>query len=163
MGNGKVILAISTGAFKATPIGFRLPKDKVPFDEWEALGEQLRMVQGAVQWAIGDWMNYGDEKFGEMAPQAWNIWPEYSYDQLRKFARVAQYIPLEERRPHISWSMHSEVAPLSKTDRNKWLDALEKGLTRADLRLSLNGKVPKKTHACPECGASHVVQETLPR
>jgi len=150
-----IIPAISGAGFKATPIGLIANKTGVTFEKWEMMGERLRLYQGAIQWAIGDWFNMGEDNFGELSAQAWNIWPEYGYDSLRKFARVARYIPFNERRPNISWSLHSEVAKLPKVDRDKWLDALEKGLTRADLRLSLNGREPKETHECPICGKVH--------
>ena len=152
----EIIPAISEGPFQATPTGLQLPKTKVSFGRWQSMGERLRLYQGAIQWAIGDWMNYGDETFNEMAPQAWNIWPEYSYDMLKRFRRVAKNIPYEERHTNITWSMHAELSGLPKSEREEWYGKLEKGLTRADLRLSLNSQ--KEQHECPKCGKIHTVQ-----
>jgi len=152
----EIIPAISGGGFEATPVGLIPPKSKVRFSSWEEVGGRLRLYQGAIQWAIGDWLNYGDAAFGQMAAQAWNIWPEYSYDSLRKFARVARFIPLEERRPNISWSLHSEVAGLPKIEREKWLDNLSNGATRADMRMQLNPPHEKET--CPTCSSTEVSQ-----
>jgi hypothetical protein len=143
-------LAVGGGPFQARPTGIVFPKNKVPFEKWESFGQQLRTVQGALQWAIGDWFNYGEMVFGDTAAQAWNIWPEYSYDMLLRFAKVARYIPFEERRPNISWSMHAEVHNLPKKDREEWLDKLAGGLTRADLRLALNGHKTPRPH-CKTC------------
>ena len=53
-----IIPAISGAGFKATPIGL-IANSGATFEKWEAMGERLRLYQGAIQWAIGDWFNIG--------------------------------------------------------------------------------------------------------
>jgi len=155
----EIIPAISSGAFKATPVGLDIPHKKVPIDEWMRYGAQLRTVQGALKWCIGDWFNYGEDKFGEMASQASDIWPEYSYSNLANMASVARSFEYSRRRETVGWSLHAEIASHPKQEQEQWLDELEMGMTRAELRLSLDGSEPKEKHECPECGQLHTRRE----
>ena len=43
------------------------------FDEWESVGAFLHQVDGAVQWWIGDWLNYGEKAYGEKYSQALDV------------------------------------------------------------------------------------------
>ena len=150
-----IIPAISGGPFKATAVGLQVPEKKVPVEKWLSYGAKLRTIPGAVRWAIGDWLNYGENKYGEMYSQAYTLFGEYSESSIRHMRRVAAYIPLVRRRTTLSWSAHSEVASLPQVEQEHWLDELDKGMTRYDLRLSLNGREPKETHECPICGKVH--------
>jgi hypothetical protein len=40
------------------------------FEQWKSLGEFIRYADGAVHWWIGDWLNYGEQNYGEMYEQA---------------------------------------------------------------------------------------------
>ena len=152
----EVISSISLGAFRATRVGLQLPKSKVTYDRWEEEGYKLREVQAALRWCIGDWMNYGETTFGEMASQASDIWPEYSYSNLANMASVANSFEISRRRERLGWSLHSEVAKLPHPEQEQWLDELEMGMTRQELRLELNETLPQQKHECPECGQVHV-------
>ena len=35
-----------------------------PYAEWEQCGAVLRQIDGAVQWWLGDWLNYGEHAYG---------------------------------------------------------------------------------------------------
>ena len=41
-----------------------------PYDEWEKCGAFLQQIDGAVQWWIGDWLNYGEHAYGKKYSQA---------------------------------------------------------------------------------------------
>jgi hypothetical protein len=69
--------------------------------------------------------------------------------------RVAAYIPLVRRRTTLSWSAHAEIASLPQVEQEQWLDELEMGMSRYDLRHALNGSEAKEQHACPICGKMH--------
>ena len=152
-----IISAISGGPFKATSVGLLVPQEKIPVEKWLAYGSQLRTIQGAVRWAIGDWLNYGETKYGEMYSQAYTLFGEYSESSIRNMRRVATYIPLDRRRTTLSWSAHAEIASLPEKEQEQWLDELEMGMSRYDLRLALNGSEPVEKHECPLCGKEHVV------
>ena len=83
------------------------------------------------------------------------LFGEYSESSIRNMRRVAAYIPIVRRRTTLSWSAHSEIASLPMKEQEQWLDELEMGMSRYDLRLALNGNEPKETHACPICGKEH--------
>jgi len=135
-----IIPAISLGAFRATPVGLELPKSKVPIERWLEYGAQLRVVQKALRWAIGDWLNYGNARYGEMYTQAYVYWPEYSIESLSNMKRVSAAIPMFRRRKSVSWSNHAEIASRPVNEQEQWLDELEMGMTRAELRLELKGE-----------------------
>ena len=153
-----IIPAISLGAFRATSVGLELPKSKVPIEKWLSYGTEIRKVRGALRWVIGDWLNYGEERYGEMYAQAYAMFEEYEESSIRHMRRVAKYIPLVRRRTSVSWSSHAEIAKLSINEQEQWLDELELGMTRAELRLSLDGRSTREKHECPLCGKEHVIE-----
>ena len=152
-----IIPAISLGAFRATPTGLQLPKSKVPIDRWLEYGAEILEVRGALRWCIGDWLNYGEIKYGDMYTQAYTLFGEYEESSVRHMRRVAEAIPLVRRRTSVSWSSHAEIASRLVEEQEQWLDELEMGMTRAELRLSLGGSEPKEKHACPDCGKVHEI------
>lgn len=127
----------------------------VNYEIWMEYGRSLRKVQGSLRWCIGDWLNYGELAYGEAYSQALNDWPDYALSSLQKCKYVAGTFPIAERRPGVTWSAHADVAKLPPAARSKWLDKLEAGMTREDLRLALNGHGSAEQHACPECGKMH--------
>ena len=151
-----IIPAISSGPFRATPTGLVISEaSSIDIETWQQYGADLRHIQGALRWCIGDWLGYGERTYGEMYTQALDLWPEYSIGSLQKCKYVSGAIQIDERRPDVTWSAHADVAKLPPAARSKWLDKLEGGMTREDLRLALNGHGPTEKHACPECGAVH--------
>ena len=157
MTDRSIIPAISSGPFLATPIGLVVDDKTAPvtIEMWQQYGAALRHIQGALRWCIGDWLRYGEWAYGEMYAQALDLWPEYSIGSLQKCKYVADAVPFNERRPGVTWSAHADLAKLPPAARSKWLDKLEAGMTREDLRLALNGHGSAEQHACPECGAVH--------
>ena len=152
-----IIPAISLGAFKATPTGLQLPKSKVPIERWMEYGVGIMEVRGALRWCIGDWLNYGEERYGDMYTQGYTLFKEYEESSVRHMRRVAEAFPLVRRRTGVSWSAHAEIANRPKEEQEQWLDELEMGMTRAELRRSLNSSPDLEKHACPLCGKEHIV------
>lgn len=58
------------------------------FKEWYKFGKRLYRKHQAIQWAIGDWINYGESHYGEKYSQALDT-TNYSYDWLRQIASLA--------------------------------------------------------------------------
>ena len=134
---------------------------KIPFEKWADAGAQLRMLQGEIRWRIGEWLVYGERHYGEDVYQVIDMWDEYSRSSLANMKYTYLAFAGERRRTGVSWSSHSEIRNLPTKEQEQWLDELEMGMTRAELRLSLDGSEPKEKHECPECGAVHVVSHTL--
>ena len=128
------IQAISHGPFRATTTGLVILEDDVPYELWEAYGGAIRRVEGAVQWIIGDWLNYGERKYGEMYAQAMDE-TDYEKDTLKKAKWVAGKVERCRRRHELGFSAHAEVAKLEPEEQDYWLaEAVEQGYTVRGLR-----------------------------
>lgn len=129
-----VLEGFSIDGLRITRRGLELPEG-LPFEEWAQIGQKLYEVEQSIQWLIGDWWNYGDHRYGEMAAQAL---PEgMAYSTFARYSQVAAEIPLSRRRESLSFSHHSEVvAPgLNADDRERLLDAAaERSLSREEFR-----------------------------
>jgi N6-adenosine-specific RNA methylase IME4 len=108
------------------------------YDNWESIGEQLNQIEGAIQWWIGDWLNFGERKYGEMYAQAVdeqqkNAWQNYKW--------VANVVESSTRVEDLSWSHHREVAALTLDEQVYWLDkAAEENISVSDLRHAIKVK-----------------------
>ncbi len=54
---------------KLSRVGWRLAQS-MTFEEWIQIGETLRTIKRSLLWWIGDWLNFGERKWGEMYAQA---------------------------------------------------------------------------------------------
>lgn len=116
-----------------SPQGLAIP-DGLAFEEWEQIGQSLRQINGGVLWWIGDWLNYGEQRYGEKYSQALEA-TDYEYQTLRDAAWVSKEIGLSRRRDNLSWSHHREVAPLPVDEQSRWLNTAEaEGWSSRDLR-----------------------------
>lgn len=98
--------------------------DNITFKEWQECGEILKRIERASQWWIGDWLNAGEQKWGEMYAQAIDE-TDAAYDTLRKYKWVSAAIPLCRRRHNLSFNIHSEIASLPKKDQEAALQQAE--------------------------------------
>ena len=144
-----------------TEHSLELPED-LTWEEWSAVGATLRRVNVAWRWWLGDFLLYGDRRFGEMASQ---IEDELGvdYQQAADCRWVASRIPVSRRRERLSWSHHREVAKLDADRADELLDQAEKELwPRSMLRVAARTKEPVERielacqcqchNACQECG-----------
>ena len=131
------IPAISHGPFQATAVGLVVTEENVPYELWQAYGSGLRQVEGAIQWIIGDWLNYGERKYGEMYSQAMDE-TDYEYGTLANDKYVAGKVQFSHRCEDLSWVHHREVAPLDPDEQEHWLnEAVEQGYTVKELRQAI--------------------------
>jgi hypothetical protein len=148
---------------------------RLKYEEWEALGRQLQRIEGAVQFWIGDWLNYGEARFGEKYAQAVQETTGRAGGTLANLAWVAGRIETSRRREGLHFGHHQAVAPLEPAEQDRILDAAaQAGLTVhqtreavKDFRLRLEGAHPPAADlraefeallkrleavACPACG-----------
>jgi hypothetical protein len=112
-------------------------QEKLPFETWLELGKKLRKVHYWVQFAIGDWLNYGEKMYGQECWQAVDQF-DYEYEYLRNLKSIAAKIPQSRRRGSLRFSHHQEVASLSEEKQDYWLrTAEEERLTVKQLRESI--------------------------
>lgn len=81
------------------------------WDEWVAVGRRVDEVDVAIQWIIGDWINYGDKQYGEVYAQAVEF-TRYDYHTLANFAYVSRAFEFSRRRENLTFSHHAAVAGL---------------------------------------------------
>lgn len=120
-------VSIVKDSCKFTPTSLNINKD-LPIEDWENIGGLLKNIDRANQWWLGDWMNYGEGKYGEMYSQALEA-TDYEYGTLRNLKWVAENIKMSSRRDNLSFKHHTEVAKFSpelqdeflkKAEENKW-------------------------------------------
>ena len=109
------------------------------FDDWVKCGDFLKNANGAVHFWIGDWLRYGEKKYGETYAQAIDQ-TGYDYLTLSNDKWVASRIDPSRRRDTLSFSHHQEVADLAPEEQDKMLDEAEdKSLNRTDFRKLVRG------------------------
>jgi hypothetical protein len=93
-------------------------------DEWRRVGVMLFHINRAVQWWIGDWIRYGERRYGETYTQALEA-TDYAEQTLMNFAYVAGAVEPSRRRENLSFSHHAEVAALPVEKQDEWLETAE--------------------------------------
>lgn len=107
------------------------------FNDWQAAWDNLKRIDYALPWAIGDLYNYGSDKFGEMVSQALD--PEiteghFTKGSITQYAFVARQWPVLSRL-NLPWSYHQTVASLPIEQRLALLQhCQENDIKRAELR-----------------------------
>lgn len=120
--------------------GFKLHKIGIEsigestFEQWQECGEFIKKSNGAVHFWIGDWLNYGEKKWGEMYAQAIGE-TEYEYQTLANDKWVTSKVDFSRRRENLSFGHHHEVAPFSPDEQNSLLEkAEEENLSLRDFK-----------------------------
>lgn len=100
--------------FKMTTKGLQITGNPT-FEEWDAVGKTLDFLKGAIQFAYGDWLRYGEKRWGEKYAQAVE---ETGKDAgtLRDYVWVSSAVDLSLRKDNLSFDHHKAVAPMRKED-----------------------------------------------
>ena len=88
----------------------------IPYDDWFKLMATISRLETAMQFAIGDALNYGQRKYGEKYAQAMEA-TGHSYQALANYAWVSNAIPMLMRQPSLSWTHHRVVARLEPSEQ----------------------------------------------
>jgi hypothetical protein len=108
--------------------------------EWSRAGHQLGVMDRCSPWWIGDWIRYGNAKFGEKYSRATKL-TGYDSQTLMNRVYVASHFEISRRRENLSWSHHEAVTSLDPGAQDHWLDkAVEHKMSVADLRLELRSR-----------------------
>ena len=116
---------IDAPGFVVTPMGLVI-NGAPTFDEWTGFGRNARLAERAIHWAIGDWLNYGERRWGEKYAQAIDE-SGFEYQTLNADKWLAAKIEFMRRRINLSWSHHREVGALKPDEQDMWLDRAEQG------------------------------------
>jgi hypothetical protein len=134
--------------------------------DWLRQGRWLGALGRASGWWIGDWVRYGNARYGERYALAARI-TGYDPHSLMNMAYVASHFEMSRRREKLSFSHHAELAALPHEVQERWLDRAEREhlsvrRLRTALRCELrpvralerprdNGAAPAEI-VCPHCG-----------
>lgn len=127
--------------------------DNLTLEEWKVLGQQLKQVEGSVQFWIGDWARFGDKKGYYTNPKV--------YDELEEITglgrgTIQNYKSVAERtsslrNEDLSFNHHVEVAKLKPDQQKKFLDkASEENLSVRELRDEIRKSEVKKPTEMPK-------------
>ncbi len=170
--SGRTFASTNAGVIKRTPaprakgglvlpgtltgVGLILPPG-LSFEEWQAAGETLRSIRGAVAWATGDWWLQGERDYGEMAAQATKDAVEdatgHDYRYISTAAWVASRFEFSRRHENLSFGHHQAVAALDPEMADALLERAEAaGLTRTELRAVVRAlKTPAEQEPAVVC------------
>jgi N6-adenosine-specific RNA methylase IME4 len=101
---------------------------------WQDTGRLLGRIGRACQWWIGDWLNYGERRYGEKYSQGVEA-TGLEYQTLANFAWVARRVEPSRRREDLSWGHHAEIAALEPGEQDRLLEqAVAEELSVRELR-----------------------------
>ena len=140
--------------------------DDVTIEDWEIFGEQIGRVVNSSQFVIGDWINFGREKWDReefkkrvgIAELKTGLEPA----TLRNYSSIARRVPMECRVKNCSYDIHRTVSNLDAKNQSRWLRiADEKGMTSRRLKASIKAGKPltveefstkkEATHSYDDC------------
>lgn len=159
----------STVSGARSPIGWT-PPGGLDAGGWASAGRRLGAIGRCIQWLLGDWITYGNEKFGNRYAKASKI-TGYDTQSLMNMVYVASRFSISRRRENLSWSHHEALAALDLEEQEHWLDqAAEHRWSVSDLRMMLrmsrkeaeaestgsespeDSDSPVSVVRCPRCG-----------
>jgi CYTH domain-containing protein len=162
------------GTVKLTGVAWAAQRE-LDVAEWTVQGRKLGTIGRQSPWWVGDWVRYGNAKFGERYVRASRI-TGYDIQTLKNMAYVASRFDPSRRRDELSWSHHAEVAALPPEEQDRWLSRVQadhlsvKDLRHERARMSKpdtvegpaecgehqsgDGAETEESHvsACPNCG-----------
>jgi len=111
--------------------------DHLSFEEWSSLAPLLNEAARGVAFVIGDWLNYGRDRFqlclpgfegcrsgGRVSEGAYEtVLGQTGLDRatLHTYAHVSRKVPSSLRNKDLSWEHHKVVAKLPPADQQRWL------------------------------------------
>src|SRR5688500_14270600 len=97
------------------------PQEELAMGHWVEQGRWLGALGRASGWWLGDWIRYGNARYGERYVPAARV-TGYDVHSLMNMAWVAGRFAVERRRPGLSFSHHAELASLPPEEQELWLD-----------------------------------------
>ena len=108
-------------------------KRDVTQDEWKHVFNSLKLIEGCVQFWIGDCLKYREQKWGmydDVAKES-----GYNVDTLKDYKYVADKVIESLRNDNLEFAHHKAVAPLPPEKQEQFLKkAVEEKLTVRELR-----------------------------
>jgi len=102
------------------------PCTELTVADWVRQGRWLGAVGRGSGWWIGDWLRYGNARYGERYVPAARV-TGYDVQTLMNMAYVAGRFDMSRRRDGLSFSHHAELAGIPAEEQDLWLDRAEAG------------------------------------
>lgn len=120
-----------------TPVG------EPTFEEWVSCGEFIKNADKSVHFWIGDWLNYGEAKWGKMYQEVIEV-TGFDYQTLMNDKWISASIQFSLRRENLSYSHHKEVASYTPDEQAILLERAETlGLSVKQFRIKKDSLLPK--------------------
>jgi hypothetical protein len=140
------------------------PRVALTLGGWVRQGRCLGSIARASGWWIGDWIRYGNARYGEKYGAAVRI-TGYDVQTLMNMAYVASKFEISRRREKLSFSHHAELAALPANEQERWLERAEReGLSLRGLRaeLSREARLARLSGAAAKRAAAPAAPKQLP-
>lgn len=105
-----------------TAVGW-VSERELAFSDWILQGRRLGVVNRGAQWWLGDWLAYGNRRYGETYVKAARI-TGYDVQSLMNMTYVASRFEISRRRENVPWCHHATLAALAPADQDRWLDRI---------------------------------------
>jgi N6-adenosine-specific RNA methylase IME4 len=117
--------------------GLLLP-DATTHSEWRSVGDTLQQMERSVMWWIGDWLRFGDRKWGETYKAAADA-TGYDEGTLRDAKWVADAFDLSDRSDNLAWTHYRTAASLPPAERAEVLALAERdGLSVREIKAEIS-------------------------
>jgi len=125
--------------YTAKPTGLEIDP-LTDINSWLKIGELLRGVTKSIQFWIGDWVLFGESRFGEMYSQGLGD-KEFTKQYISDVKYVSKHVSPENRVESLSFEHHRAIAPLPPEKQREWLSrAFKGGLSARALREEISPK-----------------------
>jgi hypothetical protein len=116
-----------------------LPAD-LDHARWCEIGADLRRLDRAVAWRVGDWWAFGEHRYGARREITEDPgWQGPAYQTCANAAAVCRAFEASRRRETLSFSHHETVAALASAEQDRWLDEADReGWSRRELRAAVH-------------------------
>jgi hypothetical protein len=127
-------LMVPPKGVEITATGLKI-NGRLSYEEWFELGKNLQGIHRSVLFWLGDWLSWGEAKWGEKYAQAVER-TGYAAQTLANAQWVAKKIEFSRRIRELSWSHHQEISYLDdKAEQDRFMrEAVESRLTVSELR-----------------------------
>lgn len=123
-------------------------KRDVTQDEWKHVFNSLKLIEGCVQFWIGDCLKYREQKWGMYDDVAEET--GYEINTLRQYKQVSEAVKSDTRVSDLGYAHHREVAPLPPEKQKLFLKkAVDENLTVRELRQEIRKEQREEKQALP--------------
>lgn len=139
----------------------------ISFERWRQVGANLQQMQRSVNWWAGDWLRFGEERWGEEAYQAVAEITGHGDEALKQAVWVSSKFPEGTRVTELSWAHHRTVSALGPDDRAEMLQqalserlSTRELLTRVKERQEAARAIEAHAEPAPSCAADEAWRPT---